>query len=141
MCIYIYILHMDLHGMYILYMYICDASIDPQTRRDMPRRIGRFIRKVLKCFSCSGFKVSTSLETLHIKLTWRLVIKIKGIFLIQKKNEKTPPKSMQTCRNPNQQNHGFRLFCIFFMGKGLELGVKPLTGHEDSITKPSGPDR
>ena len=39
---------MDLHGMYILYMYICDASIDPQTRRDMPRRIGRFIRKVLK---------------------------------------------------------------------------------------------
>ena len=45
-CVYIY--YMDLHGMYILYMYICDASIDPQTRRDMPRRIGRFIRKVLK---------------------------------------------------------------------------------------------
>jgi hypothetical protein len=35
----------------------------------------------------------------------------------------------------------FVCFVFFFMGKGLELGVKPLTGHEDSITKPSGPDR
>lgn len=64
----------------------------------------------------------------------------RGLFLSPKKTKIQPPKSMETCRNPNQKNYGFRCF-FFLMGKGLELGEATLTGHEDSITKASGPDR
>ena len=128
-CMYIYIVYIYsvyiyiLHGFtwYVYIMYICDASIDPQMRRDMPRRIGRLIRKVLKMLQLLWLQSFHFLGDVTHQTHLAAGHQDQGDFSYPpKKNRKNTTKKYGFCRNPNQKNMGFA--CFFFNGEGIRVG-------------------
>ena len=106
MCVYI------LHGFtwYVYIMYICDASIDPQMRRDMPRRIGRLIRKVLKMLQLLWLQSFHFLGDVTHQTHLAAGHQDQGDFSYPP--EKTPPKSMASVEIPAKKTWVSRVFFV-----------------------------